>query len=53
MKPLLALAFILTCLMLSVAVTACDRDDVGGDYYENEIHRGYPGPGVTTPGRDS
>jgi hypothetical protein len=51
MKPLIALVFILTSLVLGVAVTACS-DDVGGDYYENEIHNGYPGPGTKSPGRD-
>ena len=52
MKPLITLAFVLMWLTLGVAVTACS-DDVGGNYYENETHRGYPGPGTTTQGRDS
>jgi hypothetical protein len=52
MKPLIALTFIVMSLLLGVAVTACS-DDVGADYYENETHRGYPGPGTTSPGRDS
>lgn len=51
MKPLLALALIVMSLMLGVAMTACS-DDIGGDYYENDTHRGYPGPGTTSPGRD-
>jgi hypothetical protein len=53
MRALIALAVIVMSLMMGVALTACSDDSVGGDYYENETHRGYPGPGVTTPGRDS
>ena len=49
MKPLLALALIVMTLMLGVAMTACSDDDMGGDYYENDLHHGYPGPGVTDP----
>jgi len=52
MKPLIALALFVSWLLLGVAMTACS-DEVGSDYYENETHRGYPGPGTTTPGRDS
>jgi hypothetical protein len=51
MKPLIALAFIVASLLLGVAVTAC-TDDMGDDYYENDTHRGYPGPGTTSPNRD-
>jgi hypothetical protein len=53
MKALITLAFILATLTLGVALSACSDDGVGGDYYENETHRGYPGPGTTSPGRDS
>jgi hypothetical protein len=53
MKPLIALAFVVMWLMLGVAVTACSNDGVGGDYYENDTHGGYPGPGVRTQNRDS
>jgi hypothetical protein len=52
MKPLIALAIVLMWLTLGFVMTACS-DDVGGDYYENEIHGGYPGPGTRSPGRDS
>jgi hypothetical protein len=52
MRALIALAVIVLSLMMGVVLTACS-DDTGEDYYENETHRGYPGPGVTTPGRDS
>jgi hypothetical protein len=51
-KPLVALALVLMWLTLGVVITACS-DDTGSDYYENDTHRGYPGPGATTPGRDS
>ena len=53
MKALVALAFIFASLMLGIALSACSNDDVGGDYYDNETHGGYPGPGTRTPGRDS
>jgi hypothetical protein len=53
MKVWIALAVIVMSLMMGVVLTACSDDSVGDDYYENETHRGYPGPGVTTPGRDS
>jgi hypothetical protein len=48
MRNLFALAFFVMSLMLGLALTACS-DDTDGDYYENDIHRGYPGPGATTP----
>jgi hypothetical protein len=51
MKPLLALALFVAWLLVGVAMTACS-DQVGGDYYENETHGGYPGPGTRTPGRE-
>jgi hypothetical protein len=37
--------------LLGFAVTACEQVS-SNDYYENEKHGGYPGPGVRTPGRD-
>ena len=52
MKALIALAVIVLSLSMGVVLTACSDDSVGGDYYENDIHHGYPGPGVTDP-RDS
>jgi hypothetical protein len=52
MKALIAFAFIFASLALGVALSACS-DDVGGNYYENEVHGGYPGPGTRTPGRGS
>jgi hypothetical protein len=52
MKPMLALAFILISLLFGVAATACS-DEVGGNYYENDTHGGYPGPGTRTQNRDS
>jgi hypothetical protein len=52
MKALVAFAFILATLMLGVALSACS-DEVGQNYYENDIHGGYPGPGTRSPGRDS
>jgi hypothetical protein len=51
MKPLIALAIVLMWLTLGFVMTACSDD--GGDYYENDIHGGYPGPGTRSPGRDS
>jgi hypothetical protein len=52
MKALIALAFVLMWLTLGVSLTACSND-VGADYYENDSHGGYPGPGVRTQNRDS
>ena len=48
MKPLIALAFIVMSLLLGTVLTACEEAD--GDYYENNKHNGYPGPGTMTPG---
>ncbi|HZK91705.1 MAG TPA: hypothetical protein VFC56_16310 [Stellaceae bacterium] len=50
MKPVLVLAFVVMSLLLGVAVTACS--DMGGNYYENDTHGGYPGPGTRTQNRD-
>ena len=50
MKALLALALFATWLTLGLAMTACS--DSGGDYYENDTHGGYPGPGTRTQNRD-
>ena len=50
MKPLIALVFVVMSLMCSVALTACQEAD--GDYYENEKHNGYPGPGTKDPNLD-
>jgi hypothetical protein len=52
MKPLIMLALFVSWLLVGVALTACS-DDVGADYYENDTHGGYPGPGTRTQGRDS
>jgi hypothetical protein len=52
MKALVAFAFIVASLMLGTALSACS-DEVGQNYYENEVHGGYPGPGTRSPGRDS
>ena len=52
MKALVALAFMLTWLTLGVALTACSDDEVGGNYYENDLHGGYPGPAVRDPRSD-
>jgi hypothetical protein len=46
MKSLTALAFLLMSL-LAIAVTACSEPS--GTYYENDNHRGYPGPGTIAP----
>jgi hypothetical protein len=48
MRPLIALTLFAMWLALGVAMTACS-DDSGGDYYENDVHHGYPGPGTETP----
>jgi hypothetical protein len=52
MKALVAVAFILASLTLGVALSACSDDVSSSNYYENDIHGGYPGPGTRTPGRD-
>jgi hypothetical protein len=49
MKPLIALAFLLMSL-LGIAATACS--EATGNYYENEKHGGYPGPGTRSPDVD-
>ena len=51
MKILMALAFIVASLGFGVALSACS-DDVGANYYENDIHGGYPGPGTRTNSRE-
>lgn len=53
MKTLIVLALFVGWLVLGTALTACSNDGVGNDYYENEKHGGYPGPGTRSPGRDS
>ena len=51
MRHLFALAFFAAMLLLGFSLTACSDDDgVSNDYYENNIHHGYPGPGTQTPG---
>ena len=52
MKALIALALVLMWLTLGVAMTACSDDEVGADYYENDLHHGYPGPATTDPHTD-
>src|SRR5215469_13920803 len=52
MKALVAFTFIVATLMLGLALSACS-DEVGQNYYDNDVHGGYPGPGTRTPGRDS
>jgi hypothetical protein len=50
MRLFIAIALSLTWLLAGVAMTACSND--GGDYYENETHGGYPGPGTRTQNRN-
>ncbi len=51
MRNLFALAFFVMSLVLGIALTACtDNEGVTSDYYENNTHHGYPGPGTQTPG---
>ena len=51
MRNLFALAFFVVTLLLELALTACsDNDGMSNDYYENNVHHGYPGPGTHTPG---
>ena len=52
MRHLFALAFFVVTLLLGFSLTACSNDDggVSNDYYENNVHHGYPGPGTQTPG---
>ena len=52
MKALFAIGLMLMWLTLGVAMTACSEDGVGGDYYENDLHGGYPGPAVRDPRSD-
>jgi hypothetical protein len=40
---------ILCLLLILAAVAACTNSPVPANYYENDIHHGYPGPGVTDP----
>lgn len=51
MRWMIALAFVLMSLM-SIATTACSGA-ANVDYYNNDVHGGYPGPGTRTDGRDS
>jgi hypothetical protein len=50
MKRSVCLALVLMAL-LGIAATACS--EAPGDYYENDTHSGYPGPGTKTNNRDS
>ena len=52
MKPLALLAVVLMWLTLGTVLSACSGDEVGGDYYENELHGGYPGPATRSPRND-
>lgn len=52
MKALIALAIMLMWLTLGFAMTACSDDSVGDDYYENDLHGGYPGPATRDPKSD-
>jgi hypothetical protein len=53
MKALTVLALMLLWLTLGVAMTACSDDEaVSSDYYENDLHGGYPGPAVRDPRAD-
>jgi hypothetical protein len=49
MKRSVCLALVLMAL-LSIAATACS--EAAGDYYENDTHGGYPGPGTRTNNRE-
>jgi hypothetical protein len=49
MSKLACVALVLWAL-LSFAATACS--EASGDYYENDIHNGYPGPGTKSQNRD-
>jgi hypothetical protein len=51
MKKSVCLALILIALV-SLAATACTDSEAAGDYYDNDTHGGYPGPGTRTLGRD-
>jgi hypothetical protein len=43
-------ACIAFCLFLAVLIVAgCASGPVPANYYENDIHHGYPGPGVSDP----
>jgi len=37
------------CLLAALMAAGCSTGPVPANYYENDIHRGYPGPGVTDP----
>ena len=40
----------LALLVMALAVAGCiSAWQPPGSYYENDIHHGYPGPGVTDP----
>jgi hypothetical protein len=41
---------LLVMSLLSIAATACS--DSAANYYENDTHGGYPGPGTRTQNRD-
>jgi hypothetical protein len=49
MRPLIAVTFVVLSLAFGLAASACSNDGVGSDYYENDVHHGYPGPGTETP----
>jgi hypothetical protein len=51
-RNLFALAFFAMSLLFAITLTACGDNASDADYYDNDIHNGYPGPGTKTPNQD-
>jgi hypothetical protein len=48
-RSLFTLAFFAMSLLLAGVLTACGDNASDADYYDNDVHHGYPGPGTETP----
>ena len=40
---------LLSALVVLAVLAGCSGAPVPADYYENDLHHGYPGPAVTDP----
>jgi hypothetical protein len=46
------LARFLLAISLTLQVVSCATGNPPANYYENDIHHGYPGPGTADPSAD-
>jgi hypothetical protein len=43
------LAGLIGAMLLVVAIAGCTNSPAPANYYENDLHHGYPGPAVADP----